>query len=68
MGMSWKVLLLIIGVATLTLRALLDSEFATTTLVYIAVPFAISPVTQRALSIAAPGQSALSKPVAKGPE
>ncbi len=42
MGMSWKVLLLIIGVATLTLRALLDSDFATTTLVYIAVPFALS--------------------------
>lgn len=42
MMQSWKVILLIIGVSTLTLRALLDSDFATTTLVYIAVPFAIS--------------------------
>ncbi|MEP2736966.1 MAG: hypothetical protein ABJP34_11810 [Erythrobacter sp.] len=44
MGISWKVILLIVGISTLTLRALLDSTFATTTLVYIAVPFAISVV------------------------
>lgn len=42
MGVSWKILLLVIGVATLTLRVLLDSEFATSTLVYIAIPFLIS--------------------------
>ena len=42
MNVSWKIILLVIGVATLTLRLLLDSEFATTTLVYIAVPFLIS--------------------------
>lgn len=42
MGISWKVILLVVGVSTLTLRALLDSEFGTTTLVYIAVPFLIS--------------------------
>lgn len=42
MGISWKVILLVVGVSTLTLRALLDSEFGTTTLVYIAVPFLVS--------------------------
>jgi len=42
MGISWKVILLVVGISTLTLRALLDSQFATTTLVYIAVPFLIS--------------------------
>ena len=42
MELTWKVLLAIVGVATLTLRTLLDSEFGTTTLVYILVPFLIS--------------------------
>ena len=42
MGISWKWMLLVIGVSTLTLRALLDSRFGTTTLVYILVPFVIS--------------------------
>ncbi len=42
MGISWKVLLVVIGVSTLTLRFLLDSQFGTTTLVYILVPFVIS--------------------------
>ena len=42
MGISWKWLLLVIGVSTLALRALLDSNFATSTLVYVAIPFVIS--------------------------
>jgi len=42
MNISWKIILLVVGVSTLALRFLLDSAFATTTLVYIAVPFLIS--------------------------
>ncbi len=42
MGISWKVLLAIVGFSTLTLRALLDSDFAGSTLVYILIPFLIS--------------------------
>ncbi len=42
MGISWKYLLLIVGISTLTIRTLLDSEFGKGTLLYIAIPFAIS--------------------------
>lgn len=42
MGISWKYWLLIIGVSTLTIRTLLDTEFGKGTLLYIAIPFAIS--------------------------
>jgi hypothetical protein len=42
MDISWKIVLLIIGVATLTIRTLLDSSFGQGTLLYLLVPFAIS--------------------------
>lgn len=42
MKVSWKILLLIIGIASLTIRTLLDSEFGQGTLLYILVPFVIS--------------------------
>jgi len=42
MNFSWKIALLLIGVASLTIRALFDSDFGNGTLLYIVVPFAIS--------------------------
>jgi|GEM_PF-663133 len=42
MNISWKILLLVIGIASLTIRALLDSDFGRGTLLYILVPFVIS--------------------------